>query len=415
MRFHSDIDRRRGNPRTGTASIRGLSHRRFAFVAVAALLAALVGASAGGFATHLRADEHFVELRIWSIEPSFDAIVADPSDRVTLAVDVLDADGNNLNDEVDELPHDLLLFRWIGPGDFDEVDGTRGVRRSGRPDDRTVEFEVPRNPGVYTVIAGLTEPNLCGTIPRLEGCSARGSAAFSIRVNSRRGPLVTAVPYQDPTGDIPAEIVDASGNAYSVVLPTSGGGHSADSASVSIPAFAIRSDSYLGVRVSRVQPATGFSRAGNGLTLGGEWVQVELADSEGAAILDYRLREPGSVCVPMPDEFRSRFTDAVVVEGLGQQRLLTSRARFDPEHGYRICGAVSSLPGIFAPAIRGVLVPTEFPPQGPQEPDVRRLSVGGYAPTGAVAAWGLVLVLVLGAAALAAGLGVAARRGVWRG
>lgn len=365
------------------------------------LLAAVAIAAATFISDDTRASDHLVYFQIWRIEAANQVIDVRPAQRIQLRLNVYDKDGNLLNEEVDKTVQDDALFRWIGEGDFSEMRGIAQARKSGRPDDRVVDYTVSRNPGIYSVVAGLVMPDLCAP-ERVTGCTGRSTASFTIRA-ARASTVTTAASTAptDPPGPIPSQITDDDGNLYSVAIPSAGGEDSADSASIQIPRAAVSNNTYVGVRIHRQNPAINDVEGPRRFTIGGDWYQVDMVNSNGQPILVYRLATPATVCLPMPDRFRPYLSDIMLVEGIGYSRILTSNARFDAEHGWRTCGATSSLGGTFAVAVRGdrsdLLPPSPTP--APTEAPIVILSVGGQAPTANTAAFWA----ILGAIAIAIG------------
>ena len=375
------------------------------FLASAKISTLLLVAAAIAVATlassDARASDHLVYFQIWRIEAANQIVDVRPGQRIQLRLNVYDREGNLLNEAVDEMIQDDALFRWIGEGEFSETRGIPLARKSGRPDDRVVDHTVSRNPGIYSIVAGLIMPDLCAP-ERVTGCTGRGTASFTIRA-ARTSTVTTAAPADptDPPGPIPSQITDDDNNLYSVAIPSEGGEDTVDRASIQIPRAAVNNNTYVGIRISQQDPAINAQEGSRRFTVGGDWYQVDIVNSKGQVILDYRLGSPASVCLPMPDPFRPYLSDIMLVEGIGFSRILTSNPRFDAEHGWRTCGATSSLPGIFAVAVRGdrsdLLPPSPTP--APTEAPIVVISVGGQAPATSTA----IFWSILGAIAIAIG------------
>ena len=84
--------------------------------------------------------------------------------------------------------------------------------------------------------------------------------------------------------------------------------------------------------------------------------RVTAADADGVAISDYALGEVVEVCMPFPNELRSRITDVNIavldadrVRNLGSSRVLINGS--DGE--LRLCGLLNSLPATFDAVVRG--------------------------------------------------------------
>ena len=373
-----------------------LTKRNHWFAALAAAAIAL----ATLIATHSHADSHLPYFRIWSIEPAFAETNASPGSKVILHVNTFNQDAESMNQDVDASVHDDFIFRWIGIGDFSEPRNIPQNRKSGRPDDRSVEYRVPYSPGTYTVIATLRSPDICSS-SRTAGCTGRITAAFAIKVASPVHISQEAVEPKDPDGLIPAQIVNDDGTTYAVAVPTRGGYHSDGNASVSIPTGAVGNETYVGFRITGPQdiptiPPTARQR----FTVAQDSYNVDMVNGQGQPLLSYRLANPATICLPTPVEFRPYLTDIIIVEGITDRRILTSEGQFDSEHGWRTCGNTSSLPGTFTVAVRGdhpnLLQPT---PEPTPDATISTLSVGGLAPGRSTSNW----VIAFGALAIATG------------
>ena len=367
----------------------------------ALLLLATLVIAASLLTTDTHADSHLVYFQIWRIEAANQVIDARPGQRIQLRVNVFDKDDNSLNAEVDKTIQDDALFRWIGEGEFFEMRGIQEVRKSGRPDDRVVDYVVSRNPGIYFVVAGLTTPDLCAP-KHTTGCTGRATTSFTIRATRSTVATPTSTEPKDPPSPIPSQITDSNGNLYSVAIPTKGGDARSDDASIAVPPAAIHNNTFVGIRISKQNPAINADEGPRRFTVGGDWYQVDIVNSKGQPTFDYRLGAPATVCLPMPVRFRPYLSDIMLVEGIGYSRILTSNQRFDRDYGWRTCGTTSSLPGTFAVAVRGdrseLLPPSPTPT--PTEAPVIVISVGGKAPTSNSAT----LWAILGAAIIIAGV-----------
>lgn len=350
---------------------------RIALLTVAA--AAVVFTAA--IASHANADSHLAFFRVWRIEPSSTEVTAFSGERVQLRLDVYDKSGGSMNSEVDQAVHDDIIFRWIGIGEFSEPRNIQQARKSGRPDDRIVEYRVPYGLGTYTVVASLRTPDICAT-ERTAGCTGRSTAAFTIKVINRTTYNQDTAPEpKDPEGLIPSQITDDSGNLYSVALPTTGGNNADGNATISIPIGAVNNETYVGIRISKLENIPAIERDDRQrVTLSNDWYQVDVVNARGEPLLAYRLNKPAAVCLPMPVEFSPYLTDITLVEGLNASRLLTSNGNYDAEYGWRTCGNTSSLPGTFTVAVRGDR-PELIPEPTATPVPIVTISVGGSAPS----------------------------------
>ena len=382
------------NPSTRRLCLKSAFAVALALASIATLLATQI--------PNARADSHLTYFQIWSIDADNESPTVYPGERVQLRLNTFDAQGNDLNADVDRALADDIHFRWIGVGDFHEDRQIMKVRKNGRADDRIVSYRVPYTLGIYTIVAGLRSPDICET-DRSGGCTGRATAVFTVKVVHRPTIKVTETEPVDPEGLIPTQITDDDGNLYSTALPTLGGGDFDGAASVSLPTSAVWNGTYVGVRISRQDSTANFGAPDNRYTLAGDWYQVDLVNDEGQPIIDYQLQTPATVCLPLPTQFTAHLTEVTVVEGLGSKRALTSRVRFDSDSGLRTCGTTSSLPGSFAAAIRGDVPELREMPPTPTPAPVIKLSVGGSAPTAGTANW----LAILGAVVLAGGAWVA--------
>ena len=373
-----------------------LTNRVFSLAALATAAIALIFFTL--FVSQVRADSHLPYFQIWSIEPAVSETTAAPGSKILISVNTFNQDEESMNNDVDSSVHDDFIFRWIGVGDFSEPRNIPLNRKSGRPDDRTIEYRVPYSPGTYTVIATLRTPDICAN-SRTAGCTGRITAAFAIKVATPTRTTSVEVAPKDPDGVIPAQITASDGTAYAVAVPSRGGYHSEGNASAAIPTGAVSNDTFVGFRISEaVNIPTVPPTVRQRVTVAPESYNVDIVNSTGEQLLAYRLTKPATVCLPTPVEFRPYLSDIILVEGITNRRILTSEGQFDSELGWRTCGNTSTLPGTFTVAVRGdhpnLMQPT---PEPTPDATIATLSVGGRAPLKPVELWAVTIALLAGA------------------
>ena len=133
----------------------------------------------------------------------------------------------------------------------------------------------------------------------------------------------TPVPV-NPAGQIPVAIPGGDGTQHSVFTPEEGGeAVSPDgSCTLNVPVGAVPNGEYVGAAVSIVEDDLSDIRYASR----GDFCEVSVVDSSGDAVDSYLLDDPAEMCIPVPQEYRSRIVDVemAAVEDGGVGRLLGS-------------------------------------------------------------------------------------------
>ncbi len=330
---------------------------------------------------------------ILRIEPSIRSIALSAGDKVRLSVDVYGRQGvldNRLADDIE--------FEWRDGGDKFSGNG------------RSVTYTAPESPGSYTVTASF--PNASGCVAHRDG--AKREAEFEIKV---RRPSVAPEPPSlpvnphgpipvNPHGPIPVSLADSEGVQYEVFTPEDGGTFfvSGEAFRIAAGPGAVPNGEIIGISMSRGEPAFNVGQTHHRYTLAGDSYDILAVDASGQRVSGYTLRSPAQACIPLPDALRSNISDVAIAatDGAGSLTILSSTVRVMPDQ-ITMCGNISSLPAIIAAATLGA--PSNFPTPVP-EPGTELSDTGGGTPS----ANALLLLLIIGAAALAAGLYPALRR-----
>ena len=265
----------------------------------------------------------------------------------------------------------MSTWRIEGEGTLDEPDVPS---RNGEVDDISVLYIAPDTAGRHTVTASVHD-----CLGRRAGESddeveARCSAEFSIRVlrSVRPASAPTPVPV-NPAGQIPVVIPGGDGTQHSVFTPEEGGeAVSPDgSCTLNVPVGAVPNGEYVGAAVSVVEGEMSDHR----FAARGRFCEVSVVDSSGDAVESYLLEDAAEVCMPVPQEFRSRIVDVemAAVEDGGVARLVGSTIRIVGTSGeIAVCGVVSELPVTVAAVVPARSLPPEAlvtPVPSPVSPD----------------------------------------------
>ena len=215
----------------------------------------------------------------------------------------------------------------------------------------------------------------------------RCTAIFTITV--RRG---LAVPEErpapeNPRGEIPSVLVDAKGRQYAVFTPEDGGTFEGGDVTLSAGAGVVPDLEIVGVRADVAGPASNVGMSDHRYSLAGRWYEVRAVYADESQVFSYVLESPLSVCVPLPEELGSNFSDVALVlsNADGTLTILSSDVRITMS-GRRVCGGLGTLPASVAVGSAGA--PSAIPTLT-VEPDT-----GGYVPSVGV----LVLLMVVGMA-----------------
>lgn len=318
---------------------------------------------------------------ISKVEPAISAVTITSGTKIRLRFDVY-----NYREVLDNelFSHRSLCFLWSSPsgGAFSESTG-EGVVRNGRIDDREVVWRAPDETGQYIVAASMFPTAAC--IGEADACRAH----FNVTVI---GPAETATPEPTPCraiGPVPSALPDTEGNAYSVFTPADGGEFVGEGVRLTVPPGAVPGCTYIGLRAF---PLPGLTRAEYSVwSTDGMRYSIEAVDSSGRKMPRAIMSRPVDVCVPLPQQFRSRLTGLTLLRLAGDAaQQLTSSVRRHPTDGYTLCGNVSSFPATVVAANHSGGTGSELPSPTPaaDTPDT-----GGGSPTGAY----VLMALVLGA------------------
>ena len=264
-----------------------------------------------------------------------------------------------------------VTWRIEGEGTLVEPDVPS---RNGEVDDISVLYIAPDTAGRHTITASVHD-----CLGRRAGESddeveARCSAEFSIRVlrGVRPASAPTPVPV-NPAGPIPVVIPGGDGTQHSVFTPEEGGeAESADgSCTLRVPVGAVPNGEYIGAANSTLDAEMSDHR----FAARGRFCEVSVVDSSGDAVDSYLLEDPAEICIPVPQEFRSRIVDVemAAVEDGGVARLVGSTIRIVGTSGQIVlCGVVSELPVTVAAVVPVRSLPPEAlvtPVPSPVSPD----------------------------------------------
>lgn len=318
---------------------------------------------------------------ISKIEPSISSVTITSGAELRLRFDVY-----NYRDALDNelFSHRSLCFLWSSPsgGSFSESAGA-GVDRNGKIDDREVVWRAPDQPGQYIVAASMFPTAAC--IGHADACRAD----FNITV---LGFASTFTPEPTPCraiGPVPSSLPDTEGNVYSVFTPAEGGEFVGNGVRLTLPPGAVPGCTYIGLRAHPIPSATRSQYSV--WSTDGMRYRVEAVDSSGVKMTRAIVSRPANMCVPLPQQFRSKLTGITLLRLVGEgAQPLTSNVRRHPTDGYALCGNVSSFPAVVVAANHSIGTGTDLPSPTPHAgtPDT-----GGGSPNGAY----VLLALLLGA------------------
>ena len=355
-----------------------------------------------------------VDVRILRIEPSIRGIQIRIGEPVRLDVAVYGRQDIR-DDSLGDRPE--ISFDWTsevysteetpGTGEFRETVAIGdGRERNGEPDDRRALYIAPNEPGRYTVKAVLEPGVEC--LGRRDGESdndaiERCSAEFEVVVRRPSAHEPTPVPPRDPSGEIPSVIVDDGGTNYQVFTPDRGGEFVAEGCSLKIPEGAVNDMEVIGVSVEELEsPDEQLEVLDHRFMTAGLQCRISAVASDGTPLTDFRLLQPGEICMPLPDVFRPKAVNALVgainpdatLTALGSRLFLTTSAG-----DLKVCGNISSLSATTTVALRAE-VAGELPPTPAPTLEIGEIDTGGRGISQRLT----VLALMFGA--LVVGLGV---------
>ena len=334
--------------------------------------------------------EERLELPLMSkIEPSARSLTVAVSTEIRLGIALYDLQDVRLDTLADT---EWVNIVWDGPdgGSFSEPRRAE-TDSDGRPDDRVVQWRAPDLPGKHTVSATVMPAWACG------GDEFECTATFNINtIRSAAEP--TPEPTPCPTsGLVPTSITDADGNAYSTITPAEGGEFLSDGATITVPTGALAGCDPIGIR-SYALPGDSQT-AFVGWTTAGNRYRIEVADINGTKLSNLVMRNPASVCVPLPTQFRASLSGITLLRdnGNGAFTQLTSSIRLREATGATLCGSVSTFP---AEVVAGGPTSAIISDPPSPTPEAGTPEAGGSSPTTPY----ILLALVLAVGALIIGM-----------
>ena len=299
-----------------------------------------------------------------------------------------------------------LVFTWS--------DSSSGGSFADPTNSRRVLYTAPGLPGRYTVTVQAQPDGICLShhdsefgISDAERLPCR--AEFTIQVSRAPSDPDPDPDPINPAGAIPTSLNDASGTAYTVFTPVGGGMFSGAGITVSAEAGAIPDRQILGVSaaVSSVQPPAAVP--GATMTVSGGLYDINGVQQSGdPPVQGFRLDDPLTVCLPLPDAFRANVSDVVLVERKsdGSYGILSTKLR-QSAGGLNVCGAVSALPSTVGVAKLGVI---DAPPDPQPTATIGGPDAGATAPNASLLVVALGLGILLFAVVLGASLARAGPR-----
>ena len=383
-------------------SIFGLDHQTpYDFQVVTETVTGVLSERVGhelSIATFVRVPE------INSISPQIRAVDVVAGTDISLALDIFGLSDIKDN-ELPEVDGSQLEFTWS------ETSGSGGSFASPG-NSRRVIYTAPSLPGTYTVQAEASPPGVCHSdhagFTGIDPCTA----VFTVRVSRAPGDAPPPTPPVNPDGLIPTSLTDNAGTAYAVFRPVEGGTFTGEGISVTAAPGAVPDLQLIGV-AAQAGDAVPAPIAGAQMTLDGTFFEINGVQRAGQApVTGFRLDDPITACIPLPDAFRANVSNVAIVERQsdGSLGVLSSKVR-QIAGTLNVCGGISELPATVAVAKLGVVKVDEqiTPPAPPIEIDV-----GAAAPSNSMALWTLsigMLVLFAAAGTAYAGRAIRGRRG----
>ncbi len=340
----------------------------------------------------LRGAQHLIN----RLASSIDSVTVRGGDSVLLAV-VPYGRQDIVDDALIDGKTDVVWSVEEGSGTFSEAEPS--LDADSDPDDREIIFTAPDAPGTYTVHATLAS---CG-IDTSEDCRT----SFKVTVLRSDRTAEQRVAPRNPSGEIPAILVDSEGRQYEVFTPEDGGSFIGEDFSIEVPPAAVPNDEIIGISIAEMGVASNVGKPHHQYTLGGQRYMISAVDGTGSEIASYVLNEPAEVCLPMPAELRGNIRDIAVVAVNPDDTLTILSARLKVGGpSLQVCGNLSSLPAVVAVGSAGA--PEALPTEIPDEETEMLPDTGGYAPSSNAAL--MLLMLVAGLTTAGLGLGAALSR-----
>ena len=243
---------------------------------------------------------------------------------------------------------------------------------NGQPDDVETLYTVSQSVGSYVVTASL-EPGVECLGKRDgetdENVIARCSAEFEATVTHPTAQQPTPVPPRNPSGEIPSVIVDDAGTNYEVMTPEGGGEFQTERCSFRIFEGSVNNEEIIGVSVTELDHPRELSEVDDPRFMtAGLQCRISAVAIDGTALVDYLLRAPGEICMPLPDTFRP-VTFGALVGSINADATLTALSSklflVTSVGSLKVCGNISSLSATTTVALRveaaGELPPTPHP------------------------------------------------------
>ena len=299
--------------------------------------------------------------KVNSIKPAITEVNIRTGDQIRLEVDILGL-SDNLDNALPTKEGINLIFTWS--------DSPSGGSFATPNDTRRVTYTASNLPGTYTITAEAGPDGICrshhdSNFGISDAERAPCTATFTVRVS--RAPAI-AVPDTEPinpAGTIPTSLADADGTAYEVFTPVGGGTFNGEGITVTAAKGAVPDRQLIGVRADLSANQAPAPVPGATMTIAGSLYDITAIQANSQPVTAYKLDEPLSACLPLPEAFRANLTNIVLVERKtdGSYGILTSKLR-QTAAGLNVCGGVSTLPATVGVAKLGVvpaLPPTPVP------------------------------------------------------
>ena len=243
---------------------------------------------------------------------------------------------------------------------------------------RRVEYTTPDSPGNYTIIARVSSEQCHGDF---EQCTAH----FALKVNRRSLVDTTPVEHFNPPGAIPTILTDNDGTAYEPLTPVDGGQYIGDGFNLTAPPGAVQNGEFIGISIQQSEPASNLGQTHHRYTLKGHWYNISVIDANNEPISNYQMNIPSRVCIPLPEELRSRIDDIAIVamaSGAEAFTVLSSSVRINPDGSTSLCGNITALPANVSAAKRGApdplptVAPDQFDEAAPPDTGGRDIPIG---------------------------------------
>ena len=300
-------------------------------------------------------------LTIQEIKPVVPAVTLGKGDRVLLSILVTGSDGN----EDQSLASNVKLTWYASDGELEVYyDTTRAI------------YVAPRIIGTHTVTASAGSECI--------GEAADCTATFTINVRTGGGCYGPILPSPTPTALI---LIDAEGNEYEVFTPWDKVRIDGSDFRILTGCGAVPEGEYIGVRMFENGPASNAGMSYHMYTLSGDQYKISIVDAAVKPITSYALNHDVEVCIPVPDELRTKLSSTVMVNinDDGTLTEISSSVRISPS--LIVCGYTNTLPATLAAGVPGT------PPPKPAE---TLPATGAAAPSSAgVVVWTLLLGIAL--------------------